>query len=88
MKDKKRTEKNNLISFLQISLFLCMNNFFFKHRFSVFLIQDYRIEKFYWISNMCSTAEATPELQGFFLWRIFATWRQRKKGWRIQERDF
>jgi hypothetical protein len=28
---------------------------------------------------MCSTADATPELQGFFLWRIFATWRQRKR---------
>jgi len=52
---------------------------FKKTGFQFFLIQDYRLEKFYWISNMCSTAKATPELQGFFLWRIFATWRQRKR---------
>jgi len=26
--------------------------------------------------------------QRFFLWRIFATWRQNKKGWRILQRKF
>jgi len=25
---------------------------------------------------------------GFFFWPIFATWRPKKKGWRIQQRDF
>jgi hypothetical protein len=78
MKDKKKEQKTFLIMFFYRSHNFYAWKIFFKNRFSVFLIQDYRLEKFYWISNMCSTAEATPELQGFFLWRFFATWRQKK----------